>query len=384
MIPNERLSDLIGAIYDCAIDPERWPQSMAAICQEIDCLFSAIVLVDLDRSHLKFFKDWNNDPVWRARLPKYYAELASFYRAAPGVLAGPIDEPLVLSRDLPAELWLQSRVYREWGKPRGISDMLQTVVLREARRVGGFFANRHISKGVAKDRDIEILRLLAPHIRRAVTISDLLDLKSLERQAFAATLDHLAAGVIVVGPENRILHANEAARRMFQIGQPVRSANGRLAVRDALAHDQLTKAIAAARESDWEIGATGIGVALAGAPGEPALAHVLPLARGDLRTRLMPQALAAVFVTQPSTAPLIDVEAIAASIGLTQAETRLLALLIGGVTLSDAAVALDIGYATAKTHLGHIFSKAEVSRQTDLIALVYRFAAGIQGLPPAR
>jgi hypothetical protein len=39
---------------------------------------------------------------------------------------------------------------------------------------------------------------LAPHIRRAVTISDVIDLKSLEAQALSATLDKFNAGVAVV------------------------------------------------------------------------------------------------------------------------------------------------------------------------------------------
>jgi len=82
------------------------------------------------------------------------------------------------------------------------------MVLRDSRRVGVFAANRHETVGPATDREVAILRLLAPHIRRAVTIGDLLDLRKVEAQALGSTLEHLAAGVIVVGDGNRILHAN--------------------------------------------------------------------------------------------------------------------------------------------------------------------------------
>jgi PAS domain-containing protein len=94
-------------------------------------------------------------------------------------------------------------------------------------------ALRHESTGIATDREIALLRQLAPHIRRAVTISDLIDLKALEAQALAAALDNFAVGVIVVAEDDRILHANDAARRMFAAGSPVCSTKGacRLAAR---------------------------------------------------------------------------------------------------------------------------------------------------------
>ena len=47
----QRLSSLIGIIYDCAIDPERWPEALREIALELRCLLSTINLV----------KTWNYD-----------------------------------------------------------------------------------------------------------------------------------------------------------------------------------------------------------------------------------------------------------------------------------------------------------------------------------
>jgi DNA-binding CsgD family transcriptional regulator len=237
--------------------------------------------------------------------------------------------------------------------------------------VGVFAANRHNTAGPVSDREIAILRLLAPHIRRAVTIGDLLDLKKLEVQALGSTLNNLAAAVIVVAGDNRILYANHAARHMFAAGRPVRSVGGRLAARGE-ADAELTKAIELARRDEAGIGATGIGVSLGTAAGEPAVAHVLPLARGDLRTRLVPQATAAIFITRAVGVAAPNIGSVAAAFGLTPAETRVLERLLNGMSLVEAAAALAIGETTAKTHLSHIFAKAGVSRQAELVALVHR------------
>src|SRR5262249_41712931 len=103
-----------------------------------------------------------------------------------------------------------------------------------------------------------------------------------------------------------------------------------------------------------------------------AIAHVLPLACGDLRTRLAPQATAAVFITEPTDVAPQDIGAVAANFGLSPAEARLLEHVVCGESVGEAAHALRISTHTARTRLAHIFSKTGASRQADLIALVNR------------
>jgi hypothetical protein len=80
----------------------------------------------------------------------------------------------VLSRDLPLDMWMKSPLYQELAKPQGLIDTVQSIVLRAPGRIGVLAVNRHESVGFATDRDIAAVRLLAPHVRRAVTISDLM------------------------------------------------------------------------------------------------------------------------------------------------------------------------------------------------------------------
>jgi DNA-binding CsgD family transcriptional regulator len=157
--------------------------------------------------------------------------------------------------------------------------------------------------------------------------------------------------------------------------EPIAAVNGALSVRDTQARDEVTHAIALARSDEATVGTNGIAVPLRDAGS--AVAHVLPLVRGELRTRLVPQAAAAVFITQPTDATPRDVGAVAASFGLTPAEARMLERLAAGATLKEAADALDISANTAKTHIARILSKTGVSRQTDLIALINRLVPAV-------
>ncbi len=377
-ISPERLSELIGRIYDCTIEPDLWPQTMQTICEDLRCLLGAILLIDLKHSHHRVMTQWNAEEFARRSVGDHAEEMTALYRSAPNVMRSSLDEPLVLSRDVPEVVYRSMPLYRDLGKPMGLCDSLQAIVLREAHRVGVFAANRHESVGFVTDREIAITRMLAPHLRRAVTISDLMGTKALEAHALSATLDNFRTGVIVVAADGRVLHANDAARQMLDQGDLVRSVKGRLVACESGANDELARALALACNNEAGIGANGIGIALNGSSGGPAIAHVLPLAKGDVRTRLLPQATAAVFVSKSDELLPSDMSAIGRTFALTPAETRLLEHLVQGAPLVDVAAAIGISVTTAKTQLSHIFSKTGVTRQADLIALVSRLMPPIK------
>ena len=293
-----------------------------------------ILLVDLEHSRHKIAHTWGLSSEWTKRYFDYSNDLTGYYARAFSRQSHLDGEPLIVSHLIDRLGPHGQRVYAELTQPQGISDMMQTVVLREARRIALFVANRHESAGALMDDEVAITRLLVPHIRRAVTIGDILDAKKIEAQTLAATLDNFTAGVLVVGDQGRILHANNAAQCMLSAREPVAAVNGHLSVRNARANDELSNAISLARTDEGMIAGNGIGVPLRN--DGPSIAHVLPLARGDLRTRLMPQATAAVFVTQAESFAPGDIGALAGSFGLTPAEARMLERLAGNATVIGA------------------------------------------------
>jgi len=358
-------SDLIGSIYDCTIEPANWPATMQNIGTAIGCFHTAIFVLDLygQKSRVKL----SVPPL--SRLPRKIPELKYFYRNL-AIGRNSLDEPIVLSRSMDEETFLDHPIYREWAQPQGIRDAIQSIVLRDPARLGLFAGSRHQEVGVITDREIDVMRTLAPHIRRAVTISDLMDMKTLEARALSATLDTFTIGVVIVAEKGRILHANELAQDMFRKGAPIRSVQGHLLATDPKRTADLLTAVLMAQTNEVKIGTSGIGLPLTGPAGDVVTAHVLPLARGELRTRLVPQAIAGVFVTAAGGRPAPDLGAVAKSFGLTPAESRLLNQLAKGDTISKAAASLEVSEHTIRTHLQNIFAKTGVSRQTELIALL--------------
>ncbi len=97
------------------------------------------------------------------------------------------------------------------------------MVLRERNRIGAFSMSLHESAGEITDRDLHVVQLLAPHLRRAVAISDVLNMQTIKISTFEAAFDLLLAGVMFVDHDCKIIHANRAARAMLEKGSPIQS-----------------------------------------------------------------------------------------------------------------------------------------------------------------
>ncbi|MBN9258361.1 helix-turn-helix transcriptional regulator [Mesorhizobium sp.] len=371
----ECLSDLIGLIYDCTLDPTLWPQAIRAVGDVTNCFAGMLVVTDLDRSEARLAHIWNYDPAWLARLPEYADDLAQIEKKILSLRHG-LGEPGTASREMPEAF--ETRYFNEWVKPQGIIDALTLVVMRQADRLGTLSFSRHERHGLVTEGDLAVLRLLAPHIRRTLAISDLMDMKSLEQQTLGATLDSVTVGVVIVAKEGRILHANETARRMIDARSPILSSGGYLAATTSQISEELLSAIAIAQADETRVPAAAMGVPLEDTDHQVAVAHILPLASGHRRTQLVSQATAAVFITRDTAAPPTDLGTVTRLFGLTPTETRQLEQLMAGATLSEAAAALRVSEATARHHREHIFAKMGVSRQADLVSLVRRL------VPPIR
>jgi DNA-binding CsgD family transcriptional regulator len=257
-----------------------------------------------------------------------------------------------------------------------VIDVLQHYLIWAEDHIAVFDAGRLERQGVFAEREIELGGLLLPHLRRAVTISKVLDARAVERERMAEALDALNCGVVLTKRTGAILHANRAAERLMRHGDLIQSFRGALQANAPSAMKELHSAIALAAEDETARGKTGLAIRLTEGDEPPVFAHVLPLAGGETRTRLDSGAVAAVFVA-PAPDAVEGAQAMAAAFGLTDAEARLVENLLAGRSMEKAAAALGVAMTTAKTHLDKIFQKTGVHRQAELIRLAAHVA------PPA-
>lgn len=374
-VSSSALSGLIGSIYDCALDPDRWDETLADIVETLKGRTTVLHLNDLCERRFLISKQSGIPPYWQKNLHKYASELETVVAA---VIASPTpDKPYLMSRHVTQAQLEASPYYNECLKPERIVDLMQFVLMSTPTRASGWAISRHERYGEFTDGEIELAELLLPHIRRAVTISNVLDVRTIKGMRVEQALDALSCGVVMTDERGAILHANHAATHMLRNGSPVHGAQGILHAKTPAAQKELRAAIRLAAQENGEIGSTGLAICLTDAGSAPVFAHVLPMAHGDMGTRLKPETVAAVFINAEPEAES-GARLIAAAFDLTPAETRVLGSLLAGRTLAETAEALGVAPTTAKSHLEAIFAKTGVSRQADLMRLVARV------VPPTR
>jgi DNA-binding CsgD family transcriptional regulator/PAS domain-containing protein len=301
----------------------------------------------------------------------YFEKYGAMNPAFVARLMFPVGEPVTGEMLLDEQELIDSRLYREFLEPRGFRYGATIELLRTTHRSVGTALMRKQGQCAYDAADLSLLRLLSPHLCRAFTIADALDLRTLKSEMLEATLDGLAAGVYLTARDGNIVYMNAAAEHQARTGNALRVVNNRLLPTDPEARAALSKIIDEASRDETNSGAAGHSLALPEAGGAGYIATVLPLERGRRQTILAPFAASvAVFVQNPERMPLMPAEAFAKLYRLTGGELRVLLTLAQGLGAKDAANALGIGESTVRTHLQRLFSKTGTSRQAELLQLL--------------
>jgi DNA-binding CsgD family transcriptional regulator len=371
---DEVLTCLIGDIYDAAVDRTRWPDALARVGEfvggQAGGLLSKDTVSKAGTPHYVFGVD--------PRYVQSYAQTHSRFDPVSTLPFFDVGQVVSIPDLVPYDEFREGRFFQEWMQPQGWVDAANAVLEKSALSCSFITILRSEAQGVVDDEMRRRMALIMPHLRRAVLIGQLIDLKQAEAATFADMLDSLSSGLFLIAADGRIVHANVAGHGMLSSGDVLRSVSGRLTTRDRQADKMLHETFAAARDGDTAIGVKGIGVPLMAPNGERYLAHVLPLTSGARRhAGVAYAAAAAVFVRKAAMEHLSAPELIARTYHLTPTELRVLIAIVEVGGIPEVAAALGVATSTIKTHVGRLFEKTGGSRQVDLVKLVAGFSTAL-------
>jgi DNA-binding CsgD family transcriptional regulator len=350
---DQKLSDLIGDIYDATLDHSRWPDVIDRTVRFVEGAGAAQFSGDAAGQ----FEDVRFDVGIDARYePVHFEKYIARASAATTQFFAEMEKPRAteLPPQVPGEFG--AAVLEKAAKPIAVSEMLRP------------------ERNGVDDEVQRRMRLVVPHIRRAVLIGGMLDQKAAQITAFAATLGGLSAAVCLVEADGRVVHANAAADALIAAGEVFRVVNGRLVANDARSDQALRDIYAAAGRSDAAPG--GISIPLAGSDGGRYVAHTLPLTSGMRhQTCLAYTAAAALFVSRAKMFVPSPPEVIGKAFRLTPSELRVLLAIVELGSVARVGAALGISVSTVKTHLRRVFEKTGSARQVDLVKLVAAYAS---------
>ncbi|MEO8320316.1 MAG: LuxR C-terminal-related transcriptional regulator [Bradyrhizobium sp.] len=379
MLPEmEVLSELIETIYDATLDRGLWQDALRKSSEFVGGSTSMIYWKDVARRAGQTILYWHPGP--SGLQARYFGEYDRIDPISTTQFLFGIEELYSVEDCLPYHEYVETRVYKEYVTPNGWVDHLAATLDKSATCFTLFGIFRSRDQGLVDAEMRRRMRLIVPHVRRAVLIGNLLDLKTAEATALADTLHGLAAGVFLVDENGQIVFVNVSGQSMLDEGRILRRKNSMLTVTDQAAGAALSKIIASAGGGDASVGASGVAVPLTPPREEPWLAHILPLTSGARRKAgLAYSVVAAVFVRKASLETPSSLQTLSKLYKLTPSELRVLALIseVGGVPA--VAGVLGISEPTVKTHLHHLFIKTGASNQAGLVKLIAGHASPLGG-----
>jgi DNA-binding CsgD family transcriptional regulator len=364
MKPDEAFSDLIGRIYDCALDTRLWPVILGEITDALGGVMADLMVHEPfePRQIIGAVYNWSDDLVLQVQAN------AQINPALPIGLAAPVGQPLCTTRDFP-ELH-QSRFWRNCFMDLDIYDYVTTPLTRTVTSFSTWGVVGSTAKGPFTDEDLELARLLSPHIKRAVEISGVIGHQRVEVGTLRAALDALTTPALIVEPDGAILFRNQAADAELASQRLLREYKGRLKAMTPEA-SRLLGTVASFGASQVR---KGIDAFLVDAAGRTL--HMTGAALEQAGEEVGSPIL--LLLREPEAALTTPLSSAAALYHLTTAEIQVLGQVLHGHALADTADILGLARSTVKTHLEAIYRKTQTNRQAELVSRIMRLASPLK------
>ncbi len=370
---------LVGAIYDCAANPELWPDALSLIRDAVDGAYALVGFVDT--SEMMYGKPpfaVRRNSAWdEERLLQLEAILSSIPEGG-GMFDTGVDVAWTQLTRSDEAAFQTSDFYKYWAQPQGLRDTINTPYLHRANMTGMLSIPSYATREPYGEAEIRLIERLTPHVRRAMMINDLTDKGKLAMTLYRQVLDALSVAVFVVGLGRRVVFTNACGDSMLSQGHALNLSQGTLQAKRVVGHPSaLDDAIDRALKGDVAIGISGIGVPLVADDGERLAAYVLPISGKDVRGA-MGLGHCAVFVASRSEQQPMAMEILRTMFDLTVMEARVALMVAKGDGPQDIADVLKLSVNTIRTHLQHAFAKTRTPDQRALGGLINAL------LPPVR
>lgn len=362
---------LVGAIYDGVAEPAQWRGALGSLCDMFSGNLALLGRHDAQGADLSLLASWGDADLIAALAGRYLGD-NPFAAAIPHL---DVDVPMTTTGIYEIEgpdfrpLWLASALNRDWVMPNAFNDFIWLPVIKGADRHGSLLMVTDRSRPEITSDELATFAEFAPHIRRAISVSDMLAAERQTAGLFAEALGRLNCAVLIVDAAMTLLYANPAGEEAIRARGIVTTTRSTVTLQWPMARRAVEKAVHHGERSEFALGTLGLGAPLS--PGQgAAIAHVLPLARRDLSMRVDARAAAAIFISWPDADAAAGIDAIAALFGLTAAEKRVAGQVAQGLSRPAMAEANGVLPGTVKSQLAAIFDKTGVSDQRALAALL--------------
>jgi DNA-binding CsgD family transcriptional regulator len=347
---DERLTRLIGRIYDAALLPALWPETLAEIAAFVGGQAAGMFSKDSVSKDSIPYHHFGVDP----KQVQIYSQTHSRLDPFSNLRLFDVGQVVSIPELVPYDEFRRGRFFLEWMEPQGWVDAANCVLEKSVLRCSFLTIIRSKEQGPVDDEMRERMALVVPHVRRAVPIGREMDVEQIRTAALTNVLDGLSAGMFLIAGDGTVMHANSAGQ-------------GMLVAEDCDMNAQVQQALTAAVQAG--LGVDNLTLPVTAGNGDRYLNHVLPLSSGARRDAPVAHPTCAAVFVQKAVLDGLAPQVMARAFDLTPTELRVLLAIIEVGGIPQAASMLGVADSTVKTHVGRLFEKTGTCRQADLVKL---------------
>lgn len=367
---EDKVLDLVAAIYDTALDAKLWPDLLNRIG---DALGSPLVMFGFFDAATRLSE------IHAPRIEPDVARSCAERTDNPLPRLSAAEQPgavFSISDFLAHDDFKRTNFYREWWEPHGWSlEPLTTNLMVDGDAAAILSISKAQDQPAFSSDDRRLFGTLAKHLVRAV---------ELQRRLYPLTLASANAlngpgrspqGLMLVDAQARLVFANGTAQALLDLGDGLGLEGATVIAREADSSEILRSLIAACGAEPGAASFSGGEVALRRGAGRLPLELLIMPIKPEKGIVYLPWArsrrpTAVVIVSDPESEMQAGVARLRERFAFTPAEAAFALEIIKGDGRQAAADRLGITVGTARSHLSRIFDKTGSKRQAELVRLL--------------
>jgi len=362
---------IVSALYDASLDSRRWGEALEMFRVLLQANYVTLILRSPDKSNLGMMIAVGVEGGDKVTYLPYGHSMTPFVNQ-------PVDKVFTVEDLMTESEWRRMPYYEHWCAPVDVFHVMGADIATPDSGKLRFRITRSEAAPKFDALDRARCEALLPHLRRALHIHNLIDRSESLGTLYSQAIGRLSVGTLVLDENGKVLEQNLIARKLLAANDGLKLVGGRLEaiypsdnrelqqlIRGAFArHSGDPLAVASAMSVSRPSCQVSLGVVV-----EPVPSQEWAEGKG--------QPAVVVYIRDATGKSLASTAAAKQLFNLTPAETALAMELANGLSLEEAAEALNIRRNTARAHLRSIFSKTGVRRQTELVRIMLNSVAAL-------
>ena len=370
-----RYNELVGEIYEGALDPKLMARALKSFLKLYDANFATLILrvpEQPDTGVMILAGDIEGaGDVCYMTYPQTSTPFAN----------QPLDHVFTVDDIMSSTEWEQNVYFKMFCGPHDVYHLMGADISTPDGGKLRFRVTRPKHKPNFSANERALCASFLPHLRRASQLHNLIDRSESLSDLYSQAISRLSVATLVLDESGSVLQSNPVADEILARSDGLKLVGGRLEATYPSDNRVLQQLIRSAFDPDAPKSAEAMSVTRpSGLVNLGVVVESIP-SLDWAEEKGQPAAL--VYIRDASSKSLASEVVTKQLFNLTRAETALAMELANGLSLEEAAEALNIRRNTARAHLRSIFSKTGVRRQTELVRIMLNSVVALGKPKPA-